>query len=285
VGLDREGSATGVGLDVSHTDDVLDALPGAVVVIDGVGTIKYASRPAAELLGVSLERLVGSSVLQFVSEDTAWAYAAAVAMSTDYADVTTGPLRVSIKPTTPEGATWQADLWATNRLDDPAVNGIICLLTPETVSVWLAEAIEAASANAPFTTIAGHVCTAMRGHPVVADAALLGPCDGGLVPVVPSALNWRLLQSDGPWRESLATGIRCHADIDQLAPDIQDAMNDAGYHSLWVEPVFARDGEGTVGVLLLWKRRAGGPSPNQLSSLHQAASILRLCWPDDDSAG
>ena len=30
---------------------------------------------------------------------------------------------------------------------------------------------QAASANAPFTTIAGHVCTAMRGHPVVADAA------------------------------------------------------------------------------------------------------------------
>ena len=41
----------------------------------------------------------------------------------------------------------------------------------------------------------------------------------------------------------------------------------------------------SVGVLVLWKKRPGGPSPNQLSSLHQAAGVLRLCWPDTDSDG
>ncbi|MBI2706213.1 MAG: PAS domain-containing protein [Actinobacteria bacterium] len=262
-------------IDAAYAERVLGALPGAVFVIDGVGRVKFATAPAAALVERTPGELVGMSVLEFVSEESAWMYAAAVAMATDYADVITGPLRVTF---TAGGEERRVDVWATNRLDDPGIEGIVCLVNAETAAVWLGEAMEAAGTGAPPSTIASRVVTAMRGHPVAADAIVLSPTPDGLGPVVPTKLDRRLYRGRGPWHETLATGSRRHVDAADLGADLQQAATTAGYEALWVEPVLGRDSQ-VIAVLLLWKARPGGPSPNQLSSIHQAAAILRLCWP------
>jgi hypothetical protein len=75
---------------------LLGALPAAVFLIDGVGTILSATDQAAALVELDAPALRDRSVLDFVDAETAWAYAATVAMATDYPDVIMGPMRITV---------------------------------------------------------------------------------------------------------------------------------------------------------------------------------------------
>ncbi|MEZ5136541.1 MAG: hypothetical protein R2699_16205 [Acidimicrobiales bacterium] len=79
--------------------------------------VLYATAQTAALVGVPLDEFIGSSVLQYVTEDSAWVYAASVAMADDYADVTMA--RPDPPSRAPGGEVRSADLWAENRFDDP----------------------------------------------------------------------------------------------------------------------------------------------------------------------
>jgi hypothetical protein len=114
--------------------------------------------------------------LDFVDDQTAWAYAAAVAMATDYPSTSMGPLRVTFIG---DHGTRSADLWATNHLDDPAIEGIVCLLTEETAAVGLGEAIESVAVGSDLATVTARVTRAMRGQPVSAHAAVVRRGDDG----------------------------------------------------------------------------------------------------------
>jgi hypothetical protein len=262
---------------------VLEALPGIAFVVDEVGTISYHTAQAAEAVGRPGASLIGESVLGFVSHETAWAYASAVAMAGDYPDVTMGPLRIEIQQA--DGARRNADLWATNRLDDPTIGGIVCLITQETAAVGLAEAVSAVAEHVAVDTIAGHVVGAMRGNPVVADAAFVVPDPDQadlLVLSGPTQLPVELVDAAHPAaRAAIATGVRqIHGDLTALGPVVADIAGQHGFSALWVEPTPA-GGPPAPGALVLWRRRPGAPSPNQLTSVYQGAAILGLAHTRD----
>ncbi|MDZ7732388.1 MAG: hypothetical protein U5R31_04090 [Acidimicrobiia bacterium] len=138
-------------------------------------------------------------MLDFVSAETAWAYAATVAMATDYAGLVMGPLAVSFVGV--GGETLTADLWATNELDDPDIGGIVCMLTEATTALGLGEAIAGVAASEPFDTVAGRTAVALQHHPVVADAAVFVADGGELRAIHPTAVPESLLATtpDAPW--------------------------------------------------------------------------------------
>ena len=51
--------------------DALDTLPGAVFVIDELGTIRFANERTADMAERSVDELVGTSVLEYVDEEAA----------------------------------------------------------------------------------------------------------------------------------------------------------------------------------------------------------------------
>jgi hypothetical protein len=260
---------------------VLDALPAATLLIDAVGTILAASATAASAVEVDPDELIGRSVLDFVDAETAWVYAATVAMATDYPDVIMGPMRITVVTAT--GARRNVDLWATNRLDDPDVGGIVCLVTEETSAAGIADAVSSVATGDPIGTVATHVAGAMRGHPVVADAFVVVPHEDGYRCITPTALAADLVHvadddaaGAEPWRQAINSGTRViHDDLTRLPAVLHEAAAREGYEACWVEPVPGSDGEAAA-ALVLWRRRRGGPSPNQLKSIHQAAAILAV---------
>lgn len=255
---------------------VFESLPAHVVVVDAMGTISFATARGAAFLGTTVDELVGRSVLDLVTHDTAWAYAAGLALATDYPDLTLGPLRVELVGG--DGSIKTADLWARNELDDPVVAGIVCLLTEETAAMGLAEAMASVAEGAPFLTVAAQALSAMAGHPVVAPAALVHPAgDGTWTTLVDTGVPNSLaaLPDDGPWKVAAQTGIRQLHDVEDLPPAVAEGARAAGFHAAWCEPV----PPGTVPaehVLVVWRHRPGNPSPNQVRSTFQAASILGL---------
>ncbi len=255
---------------------VFESLPAHVVVVDAMGTICFATTRGAEFMGTTVDELEGRSVLDLVTHDTAWAYAAALAMATDYPDLTLGPLRVELVDG--DGTVRTADLWARNELDDPVVAGIVCVLTEETAAMGLAEAMSSVAEGAPFLTVTAQVLSAMAGHPVVAPAALLHPAgDGTWTTLVDTGVPATLatLPGDGPWQVAAHTGVRQLHDVDDLPAGVAEAARAAGFHAVWFEPV----PPGMVPaehVLVVWRHRVGNPSPNQVRSTFQAASILGM---------
>jgi len=256
---------------------VLEGLPAGVLVIDGAGTIRYVTPAAAELVEHPADALVGRSVLSFVDEETAWAYAAALAMAGDYAGVVMGPLRITV--VTAGGARRSADLWATNRLDDPTLGGIVCLITPATAAAGLAEAITLVAGGAELTAVATRVAEAMRGNPTTAEAAVVAAGASG-TRVMASAEGAVLpdLTGPGPWSEAIATGLRqLPAELDELDDAIAGPARRLGYDTVWAEPI-RTDDDPVRGALVLFRPTAGRPSPNELAAMHQAAAILALAW-------
>lgn len=262
---------------------LLGALPAAVFVIDAFGTIRSATERAATMVGTDASSLIGRSVLDFVDAATAWVYAAGVAMATDYPDVIMGPMRITV--VTASGEHRFADLWATNHLDDPEIEGIVCLVTEQTAATGIAEAVSSVAAGDPAVTVAGHVANAMRGHPVVADAFVVVPSADTYACITPTPLAADLttiVDDDGvgaePWRAAINAGTRViHDDLGRLPSVLHEAAAREGYAACWVEPVPGGAGESPA-ALVLWRRRAGAPSPNQLRSIHQAAAILAVAF-------
>ncbi len=265
--------------DEQYASRLLRALPGAAFVIDAVGTVLYATEQAAQVVGRKPEDVIGTSVLTFVDAQSAWAYASAVAMATDYPTVTTGPLRVSL--ITPGGESRGVDLWASNRLDDPDIRGIVCFLTEETTAVGLGEAIESVAGGEDLHTIVAKVVRSLQGHPVVADAAFViqrAPDDRFVAFTATRLTDAMVTEGTDPLRQAITTGVRVlYPDLDSVPKTLRDAAHDAGYAALWIEPVLTAD-RPSPGALLLGRLRPGNPSPNQLNSLHQAAAIVAVAF-------
>ena len=255
---------------------ILNALPASVLVLDSVGTVLYATEQAAGLVGATVDDFVGSSVLEYVTEDFAWAYAASVAMAGDYSGVVMGPLRIAFKG--PGGEIRNADLWAENRFDDPEIGGIVCLITHESAAVSLGEAVEAFAVNGSVEEITRHVVRAMRGAPVMGDAVLIEVGDHTCRIVGETEVPADCIADDGPWRTAIDLDTRqLHPDLTQLQPATAAAAEAAGYEAVWCEPV--QLGELTAPLaLVVWRRRPANPSPNQLSHVHQGASIIAASW-------
>jgi hypothetical protein len=204
-----------------------------------------------------------------------------VAMAGDHPNVVMGPMRITV--VVGEGRAKPADLWATNRLDDPDVNGIVCLLTPETTAVGLADAVGAVANDADLPTVASRVVRAMQGHPTVAQAVLLSAGPSGFRSVAASRDDLPEIVVGGPWDDARSSSIRQVADsLDEVSDEIAASARARGFATVWVEPVGAV-GQPPRGVLVLWREHPGRPTPNELNAVHQAAAILTLAWERHES--
>lgn len=253
---------------------LVDALPGALLVIDAAGTVRYASGPAAEQVGQRPGDLTGRSVLEFVAPESAWSYASSLALSADYPDTIMGPLRITFLDHL--GRERRADVWATNHLDDPDIGGIVCFLTEESAATGMTDAVTAIAGGHRREAL-HRIVEAMRGHPVVARAVLLVAGVDGAVPFddtdLPPSLAGR---GPGPWDDALAGSRVLAEDLSRLDPALREAAAGVGFAAVWAEPVRLPGRTDPLAALVLWRSRPGIPSPNQLAVLFEAASLAAL---------
>jgi len=267
---------------VPEDRSVLEALPGAVFVIDELGNVTVATEQAGALVELTGEQVVGTSVLDYVDPDATWAYAAAMdfAMSDLYRDTFSGPVRISVLTATRR--TVPVDLWTANRLDDPELRGLVCLLAPPTAALGIAEAVAAAGAGAPLSEVAAAATGALAGYPVTADAAVVRVSDTAIAVIASHGVPGTLLDGtagDEPWRTAATTGERITCiGPDGLPPALRDLATAAGYASVWAEPVRLDGGaaDDLRDVVVVFRSVAADPTSNELSYLHQAAAILAL---------
>src|SRR5689334_951269 len=117
---------------------LLDAAPVGLMVIDQIGTISWVSPSVYDLTGYGYEDVVGTSILQYLHETAVEGLIESVAYVQEYTDAVMGPASLGFVHA--DGELRVLEVYATNRLDDPHIDGLVVSVRDQTFQYRINEA-------------------------------------------------------------------------------------------------------------------------------------------------
>ena len=255
---------------------VLDQMPTGVVVVDRVGTVRYANELVLRLLGWEPDAYVGRSLLDVIVPDDLAFVAELIADGQSYFGRTLGPMRVRYLDAA--GRARFTEFWA-RELDDRS--GYVMVVPEESTTDALADAARAIAGGAPIDEAMQHIVAGIAVNPMAADGCVLRLENDRLVAATPWPLSddfLRLVDRSAPWHLSGRSGVGVDVnDLSDLDDQLRDELRGRGYRSLWCRPVVNRRGEVSA-VVVVFRNVAHPPSPNQRRRLDEIVSITALAF-------
>ncbi len=272
------------------TDDdrllLLEALPAAVLLIDGEAIVRFANRSASDMLGLDRAAIHGRGVLDFVLPDDVEFAAQLLVAGTNYAGLTMGPSR--LRYVASNGDAHWTQVWASTTPSDLGVDGFILTLTSESVRDVLATAVSSLATHDELDGTLAAVQMSARAMPLCGRGAILVAerAHDTDATTLRSIGDWPLGEAaidaaGSPWREALVDGT--NADVDDvatavsLAPALRDVLLAAGVTSLFVR-LITDDSGAAVGVYVVFRDDTGPASMNQAEHLNDAVSLAALAF-------
>jgi diguanylate cyclase (GGDEF)-like protein/PAS domain S-box-containing protein len=280
---------------------VLDASPRVTMVIDTTGIIRWSNAAGAALVGVPLAELRGRNVIEFVVEEDV----PLVVESIAYLLSTTGQFRpMEFRYRRADGTVGVVEAVSTNRLDDPAIRGIVVQVHDITERRLIDEILEVIAGGGGFEVTLrqlahllevqlrdvraivgvdphrGRFGTAASANDILdelSEVVAPAPIDqidtpgaGGSGEAAPEAAGL-------PWTEAIRTGEAViHDDLESLEPSLRDEARALGFRACWVFPV-PPPGTGEVrACLIAWRTREGPPSPGEQVAADRNGRLLSL---------
>ncbi|MFQ5556214.1 MAG: diguanylate cyclase domain-containing protein [Acidimicrobiales bacterium] len=252
-----------------------EAGPLACIVYDRLGVVRWLNESAAALVSRRRDDLIGANVLDFVHEPDCDDLVEHMAHAEGIPSEALGPLRVRYPDRT--GRIRYTEMWTANELAQPGIEGYVSFLTEEAAHHRFATAVSAIAAGEPAREALVELAGAMSGHPMVGCGAIVSPPDDSeeIEVFTDEPIVGDLMAGPGPWRGiGRAAGIRIVDDLGALDEATTREAHRLGLVAVWAEPVDF--GAAGVGALVVWRRSARSPTPNQSAHLRQAASIAGL---------
>jgi diguanylate cyclase (GGDEF)-like protein len=274
--LDSLAGGSGVDADVLN-----GALPVAVLVIDTIGTIRFANRRLESLTGVPVERYVGTSVFDLVDARDLDFLMASVADASNYDHVVMGPSRVRYR--LGDGGVRWTEFWSYPCPPSFGFEGYIVTLSPESVPATLAGAAFRIASGEPLETTLENVARAASGYPLTAEGSIIFPGEDGMCVAGswPSILDAHVDDVTMPWHRTLGDGVAQDLDVDDLPTSIRGLVERAGYGSLWIRGLSTQRGR-IAGVIVAWRRERRPASLNQNRHLAEMVAVARLAVDHDE---
>lgn len=262
-------------------DDLIDQLPTGLLVIDRVGTIRYANALMLRQLGWSANDAIGASVFDTIVEDDLDFAAEIIADAASYDGALLGPLRIGYYDAA--GRRHFTECWARELADR---TGYVMSVPVESTSDALADAARAIARSAPVEETVGHIVASLTASPMDALGCVLRVVGDELVPLAPWPLgDDGLLGGDRatPWSSAVRSGLAVDVDdVDRLDQRLRDRMISCGFAAMWCRPVIDhRDAVSAVVVVFLADARP--PSPNQRRRLDDVVDTMALAFDQNHS--
>jgi PAS domain S-box-containing protein len=106
---------------------LLESLPAVLCTLDTDGTVTFVAGGVEEFVGMPAESILGRRITEFLRPEDAGGASDIVGIASGLEPgVAMGPLRVVYQHAS--GYLKVTEVWTVNRLDDPAIGGIECLL-------------------------------------------------------------------------------------------------------------------------------------------------------------
>lgn len=289
---DHPPDPTPLVLDDGFFAGVVAESPDPYLVVDLSGTIRWASRSAADIVGVAHGEYVGRPVTDFIAPSSLDIALEAFAEYSSPGRLDTGwigpPLPIELLHR--EGHVVPCEV---RRVPSPvSIQGIVLTVSTSVTMSSLYEAIERIVADAPLDEVMasivrliadetpfsipviglgwdGHRFSTVAAHD---DAPAL---DGDHLPAVPDGRS--------PWHVQLTTGGSiADESLSEIDPALRDAATRAGAVACWALPIEIGDDSDPLdpaigrSVLVLWRRAPGRPRLNVIRRLDRIRGLIGL---------
>jgi len=251
-----------------------------VLVIDMVGTVRYANSLILELLGWTQHDYVGRSLIEMVVPEDLTFAAEIIDEGPEYFGTVLGPMRIRYQDDS--GLRRKTDFWA-RQLEDRS--GYIMVVPPESTSDALAEAVEAIANGNPLYETADHIVASFGGYPINGFGCLLRVIDGSFEPMT----AWPLprfrpgaVGAATPWGRSARTGNMVESTDENH--ELTAALHAAGFTAAWSHPVIDRHGN-TIAAMVAFGDFSRQPSPNQRLRLREIVAVAALAFNQHELRG
>jgi diguanylate cyclase (GGDEF)-like protein len=262
----------------SYFQNLLDSLPAVLMVLDSLGTIRYAAGQIDRLGSRTYAQLIGARVSDFVSTSDERALVEELLAATIRRPQgeMVGPVRLPYLDV--DGTVRLTEAWAVNRSNDPVVAGLTMILLPESAYDRFDQVLAAIVKDVSLEEIFRDLSEALRYPPVARECYFVrhGRDDRGLLrspdlPDVPGP------PSSGPWDEiwAGASSVECE-NLSQLSSSLRAMARAAGYVSVSCFAVHpGLDGRADACVVA-WSRDEGRLPPFARLALERAVLTATL---------
>ncbi len=258
--------------------------PYGRVGLDGAGRVRWANAAAAELVGLTVEEVVGAEVLSLiVPEDLATVLEGLEELAR--LDETEGiPMVFGLRHA--DGHTVYVEAGSSNYVDEVDLATFCLRLRPYTgqraLGRFLTQLVSAAPMHENLCLLVESVDNTIQ-H---AESAIGYGWDGSrFADTVTTALPPLLVGAErpvgrgpeAPWVTCLRTGAPQTAPVSQLSAPVRAAAAQGGFVSCWARPVTTPN-EGTVAVLVVWRRVDGPPRVGHRAGLERICDTAALAF-------
>ena len=259
-----------------------DHLPLGVLVLDQFGVVRIVNDRALTMTGwEAAEEVLGRSVFDFVVDEDVGFVSAGIARGDDFPGVVLGPFRV--RYIARDGGIHWSECWAYGAPETLGFAGHLVTLSAESVSERLGTAMRGIAGGVDLDASLRDVAAALDAYPVVATATVL------------SLKNQRQVSASGTWPLDLQPSegaadtpwelcARGGHGGDFPTTDLPDAWRqEAERHqlgSVWVRAVDVDNSR--RGVVVMWRKMAVVPSPNQERHIRDTLDIAVLAYSQHD---
>lgn len=254
---------------------LLASIPGVLVLLDAHGVVRFASGQVESLSGGPVDVLVGTELSSHLEAKDrpllTWLLAAAAAKSPDEL---TGPVRLPYLHL--DGRPRLAEVWALNRLADPALAGFVILLLLESAYDHFDQVLAAAHGGASLEENLSALALALRLPPVLAECffVVISP-DGRTIERVPADTVVPGPPDPGPW--DLALGPESEATYTERSALPEPTRSAAGgFRSLSCFPVLSRAENAPSACLVAWSRDLGPLGTSERTAVDRAVILASL---------
>ncbi|MGA3353523.1 MAG: GGDEF domain-containing protein [Acidimicrobiales bacterium] len=254
---------------------LLASIPGVLVLLDAHGVVRFASGQVENLGGEPVDVLVGSELSSHLEPKDrpllTWLLAASAAKSPEQL---TGPVRLPYLHA--DGRPRLAEVWALNRLADPALAGFVVLLLLESAYDHFDQVLASAQAGAPLEDNLTALANALRLPPVLGESFfVVVSSDGRTITRFPSDSSLPGPPSPGPW--DLAIGAESGVTYTERAglPEPTRAAAE-GFRSVSCFPVQVRGESMPSGCLVAWSRDLGPLGTSERTAVDRAVILASL---------
>jgi diguanylate cyclase (GGDEF)-like protein/PAS domain S-box-containing protein len=255
--------------------------PFVMFVVAPDGTITWASEPVERLFGLTRDQITGTNIFDHV--DIPWN--ADAIDSVAYAMGAQGLQRPMLfRLWRGDGTAVIAEVTANAQRDDPDIAGLAVYARPWDERWGFEQLLDAMADGTPLPDVLDLVLAVtatenldaqgvfiyddpasgerrVRGH------ADLGPAQRAAAPA-PGA----------PWTTALQDGLPCSVPVADLPEPLVAEAVELGHRWCWAWPVFALDGSGTSGCLVLWRKLDEPPDHTCRMTLRRLVRFIALVF-------
>ena len=224
--------------------DVAAALVGAapvgLLIVDEIGTIKYASPSTETLTGYGYGDVVGHNIIEYLHPMAIDGLLQSVSYVQEYTDTIMGPVALGFMHA--DGHRRVLEAYGANRYDDPVLEGLVVAVRDITLQYEVNSALSSYTEGASRADVLDGFCHAVLGLPLRGRAAIVDSIAG--VPMASVRLPDDIFgpapsgQPRRPWEVAVETGEGVFApDPSGFDPQLREILEREELATMWAFPI------------------------------------------------